>query len=105
MAGAAVGKIDGAAAAHAILSYCCGPAAGVSGADTLGLAIGDEVEVVPLDTGRGHPQCGRLSGLNEEVVVLEVQPTDRYAGRGTLRIHFPREGYEVRSAGARDSRL
>lgn len=89
-------KVKGVAAAETILSYCTTPsmAAGV---------LREEAEVTPIDTGKSHPQCGVVSVLNEEVVVLEVVPTGQFAGRGTLRVHFPRKGYQIKKAG--DSRL
>lgn len=99
-------KIKGAAAAEAILSYGSGPVAGLVDGDLSGLTLGEEVEVTPLDTGRAHPQRGRLSSLSEEIVVVKVVPTGQFGGRGALHVHFPRKGYQVQSVSAKgDSRL
>lgn len=94
-------KIKGDAAAEAILSHSSGPVAGVADGDSSGLALGEEVEVAPLDTGRAHPQRGRLSSLSKEVVVVEVVPTGQFGGRGALHVHFPRNGYQVQSVSAK----
>lgn len=96
-------KIKGVAAAEAILSY--GTSSRVVARDSSGPheVLREEVEVTPIDTGKAHPQCGIVSVLNKEVVVVEVVPTGQFAGRGTLQVHFPREGYQIKRAS--DSRL
>lgn len=96
-------KVKGAAAAEAILSYGSSPSGGVVAGDSSGLVLGAEVEITPLDTGKAHPQRGRVSALNKDVVIVEVTPTGQFAGRGSLRVHFPRKGYQVSVKG--DSRL
>jgi len=53
----------------------------------LTLNVGDDVFVVPTDTGRSHPQKGKLIGLNDEEVCLQT--------RAGVVMHFPRLGYFV----------
>lgn len=98
-------KITGDAAAEAILAHSSGPVAGVVDGDSSGLTLREEVEVTPLDTGRAHPQRGRLSSLNNEVVIVEVVPTGQFGGRGALHVYFPRNGYQVQSVSAKAPRL
>lgn len=99
-------KVKGAAAAEAILSYGSSPSGGVVAGDSSGLVLGEEVEITPLDTGKAHPQRGRVSALNKDLIIVEVVLTGQFVGRGSLRVHFPRKGYQVRSVGVKgDSRL
>lgn len=60
----------------------------------LGFAAGAAVTVAPIDYGR-DPVEGTLVGLTEDEVVLER--TDPRAG--TLHVHFPRIGYQVKELG------
>jgi hypothetical protein len=53
----------------------------------LKLNAGDDVSIVPTDTGRNHPQKGKLIGLNDEEVCLQTKA-------GAV-LHFPRLGYFV----------
>lgn len=91
-----VTRVKGIAAAETILSYGTSPSMAAGDSLGLGIVLGDEIEVTPIDTGKSHPQRGVVSVLNEEVVVVEVVPTGQFAGRGTLRVHFPREGYQIK---------
>lgn len=61
--------------------------------NVLGLKVGAEVNVTPVDTGRSHPQRGTLVALNNEQVCLRN-------GSG-LVMHFPRMGYAVTTARAK----
>lgn len=64
------------------------------------------MEVAPVDTGKEHPQRGRVRELNSEIIVVEVVPTGEYNGQRALRVHFPRKGYEIKSVSAKgDARL
>ena len=57
-------------------------------AEPLGFKVGDTVTVTPTDTGRTHPQPGRIDSITpDEVAVI----TD--AG---VRIHLPRLGYTIK---------
>jgi glutathione S-transferase len=59
--------------------------------DPLGLKVGDEVLIWPTDSGSLHKDRGRLIGLKEDEVVIEVQGSD-----GTpIRLHTPRWGFRV----------
>lgn len=71
-----------------------------------GLTYGEEVEVTPADTGKNHPQRGRLTALGNERIILEVTPPGEYVGGRSLRLVFPRKGYEIRSPSAkRDAKI
>jgi glutathione S-transferase len=54
--------------------------------DPLGFKQGMHVSVVPIDTGRAHPQVGTLHAINPFEVVLDTH---------AVRLHFPRSGYRV----------
>lgn len=62
-----------------------------------GWSFDDEVEVLPVDTGRLHPQKGRLRGLTKETVTLEVVPPGEEEGGRALLFVAPRTGYEIRA--------
>ena len=62
-----------------------------------GVTCGEEVEVTPVDTGRNYPQRGRLRALNNARIILEVTPIGEHVGGRSLRLIFPRKGYEIRS--------
>jgi glutathione S-transferase len=57
----------------------------------LGFAAGESVTVTPTDYGR-DPVVGALVGLTHEEVV--IQRHDERAG--TLHVHFPRLGFQIR---------
>lgn len=54
------------------------------------LSEGQRVKVMPADTGRNHPQFGKLISLNNEQVCLRNDKD--------LVMHFPRLGYEIAAA-------
>lgn len=56
-----------------------------------GLAEGDEVTVTPTDYAH-DPVAGRLVGLGPEEVVIERVD----ARAGTVHVHFPRIGFQIR---------
>lgn len=60
--------------------------------NVLGLKEGQEVEVIPVDTGRSHPQPGVLVSLNNEQMCIR--------NKSGLLMHFPRIGYTVTPVGA-----
>ncbi|PWW74156.1 hypothetical protein C7212DRAFT_330914 [Tuber magnatum] len=74
---------------------------GVPDNDSSGIAFGEEVEVTPVDTGKNHPQRGRVRALGKDRVVIEVTPTEVHVGGGSLRVVFPRKGFEIKSVGAK----
>ncbi|KAI5843397.1 hypothetical protein DFP73DRAFT_551883 [Morchella snyderi] len=104
---AGVTKIKGEEAKAVILSYHTQQEetgnVGVTDDDPSGVTWGEEVEITPVDTGRANPQRGRVRELSKEKVVIEVVPTGEYHGKGrkALRVHFPRERYEVVSRSAK----
>lgn len=109
---AGVTRIKGEQAKEVILSYSTQQQetgnVGVTDQDPSGVTFGEEVEITPVDTGRANPQRGRIRELSAEVVVIEVVPTGELhgTGRSALRVHFPREGYEVVSKSAKgDAKL
>lgn len=57
-----------------------------------GYALGDEVEVCPLD--QRAPARGTLAWLDAERIVLSVESS----ALGTLAVHFPRLGYRLSRA-------
>ncbi|HKX40134.1 MAG TPA: glutathione S-transferase family protein [Burkholderiaceae bacterium] len=58
---------------------------------TQGFALGDEVGVMPLDYAH-DTSVGRLIGLtHDEVVIARADPR-----AGTLHVHFPRIGFQVK---------
>jgi len=61
----------------------------------LGFEAGTRVTVTPTDYGM-DPSAGTLVGLSEDEVVIER--TDERAG--TLHVHFPRAGFQVRQEAA-----
>jgi len=58
---------------------------------TQGFAAGDEVLVTPTDYAH-DPVAGRLVGLDAGEVVVERQD----ARAGTVHVHFPRVGFQIR---------
>ncbi|KAI5850753.1 hypothetical protein BZA05DRAFT_400169 [Tricharina praecox] len=52
---------------------------------------GEEVKVVPVDTGRSHPQVGRLVRRDADTVTLEVTPPGE---NRTVLLVVPIEGFE-----------
>ena len=60
-------------------------------ADPLGLQKGTEVEVFPIDSGTHHHDVGRLIGLAEDEIVLEIQANGKQ-----LRLHYPRTGFRIK---------
>lgn len=54
------------------------------------LSVDQRVKVTPADTGRNHPQFGKLISLNSEQVCLRNDKD--------LVMHFPRLGYEIAAA-------
>ena len=56
-----------------------------------GFALGDEVGITPLDYAH-DTSIGRLVGLSYDEVVIER----RDARAGTLHVHFPRIGFQVK---------
>jgi glutathione S-transferase len=64
---------------------------GVDESDSLGIKKGTVVSVENIDTTPGaHPQNGKLVGLNEKEIVVEL--------KNGIRVHFPRVGYLVKEA-------
>ncbi|KAG0634917.1 hypothetical protein HOY80DRAFT_894041, partial [Tuber brumale] len=70
---------------------------GVPANDPSGVALGEEVEVTPVDTGKNHPQRGKVSALVKDRIIIEVTPTEAYAGSGSLKVVFPKKGFEIKS--------
>lgn len=66
---------------------------GVNDKDPLSIKAGTNVCIENSDTEAGaHPQKGRLVGLNDDEMVIEL--------KNGLRLHFPRIGYVVKEAKA-----
>ncbi|PPQ72196.1 hypothetical protein CVT26_006927 [Gymnopilus dilepis] len=65
----------------------------VRDASRLGFAVGDTVQVAPVDTGKNKPTTGKLVALSREQIVLEVR-----GSKGLIRCHFPRLGFSAKSA-------
>jgi hypothetical protein len=67
------------------------------------VTYGEEVEVTPTDTGKNHPQRGRVREIGSERVVLEVVPTGEYQGGigKSIRVVFPRRGFSIKSVQAK----
>lgn len=74
---------------------------GVPDGDPSGVAFGEEVEVTPVDTGKSHPQRGRVRALGKDRVVIEVTSAEAYDGDGLVRVVFPRRGFEIGSVRAK----
>jgi hypothetical protein len=64
----------------------------VDGNDPLGLKQGQDVVVYPVDTGRGHPDRGRLMKLDKTEVVISLQTK---IGEKDVRLHAPRHGFRI----------
>lgn len=58
---------------------------------------GDTAKVTPVDTGRNHPQFGRLVACEGGRVILEVTPSEESR---TVKVVFPEDGFEVATADA-----
>lgn len=61
----------------------------------LGLRRGDRIQIVPTDSGRTHPDVGRLWAIDGTEVVLEIDPPKGSVGGETIRLHAPRHGFRV----------
>jgi glutathione S-transferase len=85
------GEIGGAEAVE--IAHGANPARPAAPAveDLKGFALGDTVEVVPVDYGF-DPVQGALANCTCEEIALERR--DRRAGE--VVVHFPRQGYEIR---------
>lgn len=67
---------------------------GVNDKDPLGIKAGTYVTVENSDTKSGaHPQNGKLVGVNDVEIVLEL--------KNGIRLHFPRIGYLIKEAKVR----
>ncbi|KAF8913862.1 hypothetical protein CPB84DRAFT_1840648 [Gymnopilus junonius] len=90
-------KLSGEDAAVKITSYAHEPynvvGFDVGDASLLRFAIGDVVQVAPVDTGRSYPTTGKLVALSQEEITLEVQ-----GSKGLVRCHFPRLSFFIRPA-------
>ena len=92
-------RVKGEVAAKQILSAAAeggdvGGKNGVEEGDPLGLKVGQEVSVWPTDSGFSHRDRGRLVGLTWNEIVVE-KDVEGEAGRGSVRLHFPRTGFRV----------
>lgn len=63
--------------------------------DPTGLKKGDEIEVWPIDSGFSRKDRGRLVKLDAHEIVIDGKTKDGQH----VRIHAPRHGFRVRSAG------
>ncbi len=59
-----------------------------------GLKLGDTVEVLPVDYAFDPVKGELLTASADEIVVRRTDPR-----AGTLQVHFPRFGFEIRKAG------
>lgn len=64
---------------------------------------GGRVKVFPTDTGRNHPQRGRLVRHDGGRIELLVTPPGEL--RRSLRVVFPTHGYRIEGDGADDAKL
>jgi glutathione S-transferase len=71
------------------------PIAAAAIEDLEGFALGDAVEVLPVDYGFDAVRGQLVKGTREEIA---VRRTDDRAGE--VVVHFPRQGYEVRKPAA-----
>lgn len=96
-------KLDGKAAAQALASsFMADQAEGVvDHNDPLGLKVGDEVEVWPIDSGFGYRDKGRLVMLSstELEIAFKTEQGDE------VRLHTPRWGFRVQKVGAQEAKL
>ncbi len=58
----------------------------------LGLKVGQAVSIVPMDSGRNHPQAGCLLYLNDQEVCVS-SPSAK--GEARIIVHFPRINFSV----------
>ena len=63
--------------------------------DLEGFALGDAVEVLPVDYGFDAVRGQLVKGSREEIAVRRTDD-----GAGEVVVHFPRQGYEVRKPAA-----
>ncbi|KAK7511890.1 glutathione S-transferase [Phyllosticta citriasiana] len=93
-------KLDGEAAAEVICGASFAESGGkIDAADPLGLALGTEVEVWPLDSGSSHHDKGRLVSLTWDEVVIATRADDK-KWEAEIHVHFPRWGFRVARASA-----
>lgn len=96
--------ITGPDARKAILSSPPSPPSSASGgAAAQGEGRGEWVKVFPVDTGRSHPQRGRLVRRSDRSIELLVTPPGEL--QRSLRVVFPTRGYRVERDGADDAKL
>ncbi|KAF8463852.1 hypothetical protein BDZ91DRAFT_698154 [Kalaharituber pfeilii] len=67
---------------------------GIDEHDPLGLEKGEDVFIVPTDSGTRHPQKGKLVGIGVDEVAVEVVVPGG-DGKDVVRVHFPRGRYRV----------
>jgi hypothetical protein len=94
-------RIDGKEARRIILAqYKARGKVGVTfdQGNALGLKQGDQIEVLPTDVGRTHPQAGSLVGLDSQRFTLEARTPD---GQSVL-VHLPRRHFEVAGLGTKN---
>lgn len=98
--------VTGADAREAILSSPPSPSSSAPGdaaAQGEGGGGGEWVKVFPVDTGRNHPQRGRLVRCGDGRTELLVTPPGE--PQRSLRVVFPTLGYRVEGDGADDAKL
>lgn len=62
--------------------------------DTDGIGLGDTAEVLPVDYARDAVRGELVSCTTDEIVLRRIDPR-----AGTLQVHFPRFGFELRRPG------
>ncbi len=69
------------------------PIAGAAAVETDGIALGDTVNVMPVDSGLDPVRGELLSCTADEIAVRRSDPR-----AGTVMVHFPRFGYQLAKA-------
>ncbi|KAL1385707.1 glutathione S-transferase [Phyllosticta capitalensis] len=96
-------KLDGEAAGKLICGAIFAESGGkIDAADPLGLELGSEVEVWPLDSGSSHHDKGKLVSLTWDEVVLATKAEKWDA---EVRLHFPRRGFRVARAASASAKI
>lgn len=92
-------SLKGDAAAQRILSAAYADSdIGVDSSDPVSLEKGQDVEVWPIDSGFRARDQGKLVGLNDEEIVIQIPGKD-------IHLHCPRKGFRLAAAGSPRGKL
>jgi glutathione S-transferase len=62
------------------------------------LQKGQDVQLWPTDSGSTYKEHGKLVGIDDEEIVIEVQGESSSGLQSSVRVHAPRHGFSVRAS-------